>query len=89
MLQRDKRVLFEEHEFAYGVFQTPWQPITIYISIELGTKSNFKRDINHTNLRFTKLYMDWINFDLNPNISLNLNTEHSCIKLYEEDGKGK
>ena len=57
--------------------------------LSLGTNQTLKRDINHTNLDLPNSYMVGLDLFLilNPNISLNLNTEHSYQTSMKEDGK--
>ena len=82
----DKNYSLKDYNLKYSVKSFSDPLITI---LSLGTNQTLKRDINHTNLDLPNSYMVGLDLFLilNPNISLNLNTEHSYQTSMKEDGK--
>ena len=81
----DKNYSFKDYNLKYSIKSFSDPLITI---LSIGTNQILRRDINSTNIDLPNSY--FIGLDLflilNPNISLNLNTEHSYQTSMKEDG---
>lgn len=81
----DKDYSFKDYNLKYSIKSFSDPLITI---LSIGTNQILRRDINSTNIDLPNSY--FIGLDLflilNPNISLNLNTEHSYQTSMKEDG---
>ena len=81
----DKDYSFKDYNLKYSV-KSFWDPLVTILS--LGTNQTLKRDISNTNIDLPNSYFVGLDLFLilNPNISLNLNTEHSYQTSMKEDG---
>lgn len=83
--KEDKDYSFKDYNLKYSIKSFSDPLITI---LSIGTNQILRRDINSTNIDLPNSY--FIGLDLflilNPNISLNLNTEHSYQTSMKEDG---
>ena len=82
----DKDYSFKDYNLKYSVKSFSDPLVTI---LSLGTNQTLKRDISNTNIDLPNSYFVGLDLFLilNPNISLNLNTEHSYQTSMKEDGK--
>ena len=81
----DKDYSFKDYNLKYSVKSFSDPLVTI---LSLGTNQTLKRDISNTNIDLPNSYFVGLDLFLilNPNISLNLNTEHSYQTSMKEDG---
>ena len=81
----DKDYSFKDYNLKYSVKSFSDPLVTI---LSLGTSQTLKRDISNTNIDLPNSYFVGLDLFLilNPNISLNLNTEHSYQTSMKEDG---
>lgn len=81
----DKNYSLKDYNLKYSVKSFSDPLITI---LSLGTNQTLKRDISNTNIDLPNSYFVGLDLFLilNPNISLNLNTEHSYQTSMKEDG---
>ena len=81
----DKDYSFKDYNLKYSVKSFSDPLVTI---LSLGTNQTLKRDINDIDIDLPNSYMVGLDLFLilNPNISLNLNTEHSYQTSMKEDG---
>ena len=81
----DKDYSFKDYNLKYSVKSFSDPLVTI---LSLGTNQTLKRDISNTNIDLPNCYFVGLDLFLilNPNISLNLNTEHSYQTSMKEDG---
>ena len=81
----DKNYSLKDYNLKYSVKSFSDPLVTI---LSLGTNQTLKRDISNTNIDLPNSYFVGLDLFLilNPNISLNLNTEHSYQTSMKEDG---
>ena len=81
----DKDYSFKDYNLKYSV-KSFSDPLVTNLSLE--TNQTLKRDISNTNIDLPNSYFVGLDLFLilNPNISLNLNTEHSYQTSMKEDG---
>ena len=81
----DKDYSFKDYNLKYSVKSFSDPLVTI---LSLGTNQTLKRDISNTNIDLPNSCFVGLDLFLilNPNISLNLNTEHSYQTSMKEDG---
>ncbi len=81
----DKDYSFKDYNLKYSVKSFSDPLVTI---LSLGTNQTLKRGISNTNIDLPNSYFVGLDLFLilNPNISLNLNTEHSYQSSMKEDG---
>ncbi|RBQ27749.1 MULTISPECIES: hypothetical protein [Arcobacteraceae] len=82
----DRDYSFKDYNIKYSIKSFSDPLITI---LSLGTNQTLKRDISNTNIDLPNSYFVGLDLFLilNPNISLNLNTEHSYQTSMKEDGR--
>ena len=81
----DKNYSLKDYNLKYSIKSFSDPLVTI---LSLGTNQTLKRDISNTNIDLPNSYFVGLDLFLilNPNISLNLNTEHSYQTSMKEDG---
>ncbi len=82
----DKNYSLKDYNLKYSIKSFSDPLITIF---SLATNQTIKRDISDINIDLPNSYMVGLDLFLilNPNISLNLNTEHSYQTSMKEDGR--